>query len=432
MIKSFIESYIGKFLKKRKEKKDEQVIEIVLRVLKNTLSKKYKGYIYDSNYKNRRIISEILIELKANSKLVELKHVIDNGTFLESIKRNKFINVIDENLSDNPDDVNKFYIMFQDNLHREIEAAIMGSECAYKRFGIQSSEEVRNGIKDIQDNQDKNTDSIKKEIKKLMEKIIEIIKDTKNSDNCNVIDIFINNVPKKTFEGIDEKNIMSLEEYFNGRNLKDDKKWNDIKEKMDNFIDKLDKRQEYAINLSCCYSVGYYAGMKFRSKYCWHNIQLKQFSARRNRLETWDNEKLCDGEEDIEFKPIETKPYDKGGRLGVFISVSTRIDENIELDEIKLKHNLDDYVHFYIGDDKESNDFVESGYHASILADQIKKYIVKCKYDSLHIFVASPMGLMYKLGEKSFEFKNVNIYEYIPAEKKYFKLAEIPDSDTIN
>jgi hypothetical protein len=123
-------------------------------------------------------------------------------------------------------------------------------------------------------------------------------------------------------------------------------------------------------------------------------------------------------------------------------------EENLDVALVlSVTHDIYDDVKYYISKEEinvsriincqingsQSSSSVVDGYHAKMLADSIskivKKRIFEEKQNKLHIFSASPVALMFFLGQISRSFGRLIIYEYDfegLENSSYFPSFELP------
>lgn len=369
-------------------------------------------------------IKSILSEINIDDMLLMLR-VENIDKFVNQIKSRNLITVTTNQGNESGYDLVSFYSAFKTNIKVEAEKILKGNDTALKNLLVNAS------IKGVE-----NTEIIIENLKNIKEDLDNVInskEETKSNFNIGK-KIMIRNIKNGTEKIIDQcSSSLDLCEYFDGRICSKEENWQKIKAEIENFTDRLDCNSQYEMHLSVCYSIAYYLGICLNSKTS-RKISIIQSS---NGLVDWTPQLANDNKKYCEFVVKEEYLDENIDDIAICISVTSDIKEDVteylKSKEIKVKK----IINFTL-DSNTGNKSVENGNHAWNLATQIKnilnKRTLKERGANLYIFIAAPVAIAFFLGQLSFAFVNINLYEYtgiLEVDKIYKKSIYISKGERI-
>lgn len=396
-------------LKKYQEskKKEESKLEwIIISSIAEACLEEYPSYqiiFLEKDEKLLKAITGIMIDINVNDTVHMLKEETIN-VLVDSMAKQNLINVITKAGSESDDDLQSFYINFKKNILRISRQLLENNDIALKKLIVDANiEEV------------KKIDLILEELKELNKKLEKDNNQTENKTKTNLENIkkiMVRNIANGTEKIMKQcESTLDLCKHFNGRMCKSEEEWTNIKKEIEVFTDGLDCNVKYEMNLSVCYTIAYYLGMCLNSKSS-REIRIKQSS---NGSVDWTPDFSNDAKEYSEFIVEEEKSKENIGDLAICISITSDIKGDV-IEFLNAQHiEVEKVVNFTL-DKKVGNKAVENGNHAWNLAEQVKTWLskrtIKERNANLHIFIAAPVSIAFFLGQQSFAFKNINLYEY--------------------
>ena len=241
------------------------------------------------------------------------------------------------------------------------------------------------------------------------------VRETKDNEEVRRIIIYnIKTIPEELKKQC--YSYLDLSRYFDDRLCKDVKGWENIKKDVDEFTKSFEYSITYQIELVfICYSIAYYLGLCLNSK-TGRKIKVRQGN---KGLEDWTPDLSNDEKEYVKFLVDDKCVIDKDtDDIAITISATQDIRNDV-VEYIKAKDiNVKKVIHFELPDEIIGNKSVQGGNNAWKLAQQIKNWLnsnrtIKEKQANIHIFMAAPVTMAFFLGQQSFTFNNVSLYEYI-------------------
>lgn len=395
-------------LKKYQEnkKKEESTLEwIIISSIAEACLEEYPSYqiiFLEKDEELLKAIKRIVIKINVNDTVHMLKEESINE-LVDSMAKQNLINVITKSGSESDVDLQSFYINFKKNILRISRQLLEKNDVALKKLLVDANiEEV------------KNTELILEELKEL-KKLLKENNQSKNKIRTNLENIkkvMVRNIENGTEKIMEQcESTLDLCKYFNGRMCESEENWIEIKKEIEAFTDGLDCNVKYEMNLSVCYTVAYYLGICLNSKSS-REIRIKQSS---NGSVDWTPDFSNEIKKYNEFMVEEQKMKEGIGDLAICISVTSDIKGDV-VEYLNAKHiEVGKVVNFTL-DKKVGNKAVENGNHAWNLAEQVKTWLskrnIKERNANLHIFIAAPVSIAFFLGQQSFAFSNINLYEY--------------------
>lgn len=223
---------------------------------------------------------------------------------------------------------------------------------------------------------------------------------------------------------------LNLSAYFydNARKLSEGYTWIDVKEKLDTFLcQNVDSKYSHMIYNAVPYAVAFLTGQRIYQNRRSSTIDPVQILADGSK-KYWGKE---DGKEitnpenfTITRTVIDNEQFD----VAIVISITYAIENAVKMTLANSKTNIGKIIHFQL--DQTGSDSVRSGSHAWLLAQSIDKVVrnrsEKEKEGCLHIFVSSPISIMYHLGKLSKMYGEIQLYEFDPVTRSYFKSVHFP------
>lgn len=390
---------------KSKRKEESKLEWIMISSIAEACLEEYPSYqiIFLEKYeKLLKAINSIMFDIKVNDTVHMLTEENINRLVDSMVKQN-LINVITKSGSESDVDLHNFYNNFGKNILRISRELITENDIALNKLLVDANiEEV------------KNTELILEELREL--KIcLEENNQSKNETKTNlenVKKIMVRNIENGTEKVMEQcESTLDLCKYFNGRICESEENWIEIKREIETFTDGLDCNIKYEMNLSVCYTIAYYLGICLNSKSS-REIRIKQSS---NGSVDWTPNFSSDSKKYNEFTVEEQKMKEGIGDLAICISITSDIKEDV-IEYLDSQHiDVGKVVNFTLGENV-GNKTVENGNHAWNLAEQVKTWLgrrnIKERNSNLHIFIAAPVSIAFFLGQQSFAFSNINLYEY--------------------
>ncbi len=217
--------------------------------------------------------------------------------------------------------------------------------------------------------------------------------------------------------------IIDLRDFFDGRFLKKEYTWDIIIQKLKSDIC-LNIKQEnrYFIKLITHYSVAFMAGRFLNPK---SGVDTTLIQKSTSEEEIWET-KTGDVDKYEKLLIRNTKVNEDNYDMAIIISITRKIEYGVET--YIQRENLMIGTICYCSLPISSIDSVVDGKHAWELAKQISSYIESCftenRKGKLHIFISSPISLIFYLGRMSLAYGNGIIYDY------NYEKKEIEDTKT--
>lgn len=389
----------------------------------------YKILFLEEGEKLVQAIRSILIEIDIKDSSHMLTEDSINILVNKMVEKN-LINVTTNSGSQSLVDLEGFCNAFKGNILRTSKQLVKNNEKALKDllieaniFQLETIEEVKDTTNDIKND----TEEIKRILKKDRKVQNEITDAPKK--------IMIRNIKNGTEQIMEQcERTLDLCEHFEGRMCKSEEAWQKIKEKIEAFTEELDCSSEYEINLSVCYTIAYYLGICLNSKTS-RKIRIKQSS---NGLIDWTPNLSGDTKEYSKFKIQDQKIQEDVDDIAICISITSDIKadviEYLNSQQIGVKK----VINFTL-ENKVGTKSVENGNHAWKLTEEIKDWLMtkrtlKERNTNLHIFIAAPVSVAFFLGQQSFAFNKINLYEFtgiMEANKIYKKSIFISKGERI-
>lgn len=397
-----------KIIEKRKNELTGTFTSCILVSIKEAFKEEYFGY--KIKYPNSAKDFEYLIE-EVEKILIEFQIKDSRDAYLKSdsivaqLKEKRLITVVDEDGNENKYDVNKFYNLLNLNIRKHIGNNTVSNTELINRLifdGAMEKKELFSLVKDI-----------KEKLDNLENRIA--------NDNPSALNV---KVTTRELQDCDRKGmdlILDLSPHFNeNQSYKEGSNWEIVKDKIDSFIKTLDKDVNYVLHLKSNYSIAYYLGTKLKTKYD-YSIKLYQPTDGKKNIWRGDSKKEIFDYEKFKVNPIKLT----GKSTAIIISVTLDIKNDVKNALESMGEDITNIIEFKL----ESNRILD-GVHANKLANQVKAYLKKCSLlgtdNELHIFISSPISFPFILGDMSFDFNNVNLYEYVcNGEVIYEKAASI-------
>lgn len=246
----------------------------------------------------------------------------------------------------------------------------------------------------------------------------------KPSDDEDVI--FFRSFDKYTEETDSKK--LDLLSMFNGRFLIDGYTWDDIYSLIDEFVKKNMKIGcDYKVRLDVHLSIAFALGRVLNTK---SGIKAVPIQKTFDGLVEWGWHDNQSANYDS-FIISESKINSTGKDIAVVISVTNDIHEDVN--NYISACSLDVGTIYYLNLPNISNNSLENGYHAWLLAEQINDLIGRelkfKKKNVLHLFASCPVTLMFNIGKMSLSYGKVQLYEFDFKKEKtgtYYKTLLFP------
>ena len=221
----------------------------------------------------------------------------------------------------------------------------------------------------------------------------------------------------KTTEALSKSNVLNLTEYFDGRLLKHNCTWENVRERINNFCNSLKFNENYLITLSASYSVCFTCGKQIGQKNA--NITFN------NKAEVWSEKlyKKSVNKDQNEFELLETdNPIDNA--VLVF-SFDSDIIEDVK-DYLK-DTNFSNYGILVQKNISEERIISNNRFWDGVLSFCInaKEFIKRKKPEKTHLFYRGPAEGAFVIGQYAKEWGDCTVYEFnfdaTPREQKYIK-----------
>lgn len=238
--------------------------------------------------------------------------------------------------------------------------------------------------------------------------------ESRSVENNTFTDLGIRSFYRRAENMEDEtESMLCLLKYYDDRHLKENIHWQPhIQNEIEQFIsNKIEPGKSYRLHLDTHLSNAFLAG---------YNLDTK------SGIEIYPAQKTIKGR--VFWKPEMNPKVDYPNWITNYIN---RDEENLDMALVLgVTHDICDEVKHYIDseglkistiincciDKTQGNNSVIDGYHAKMLADNIslivKKRSVSQKRSKLHIFSASPVALMFVIGQVARSFGNIILYEF--------------------
>ena len=300
-----------KIIEKRKNELTGTFTSCILVSIKEAFKEEYYGYkvkypksVEDFEYFINQV-EKILMEFDIKSSTDAYER---SKSIVKQLKEKRLITVVDKDGNENKYDIDKFYHLLEQGIKKHIENNTVSSQELINRLIFEDSivnKEILNKVMDIGEKQG----------------------DSKNDENAAVeknIKVTTRELKETDWRGMDFK--LDLSSYFNDKqSFKKGCNWEVVKEKIDEFVETLDKDIDYVLHLKTNYSVAYYLGTKLKTKYD-YSIKLYQPSDGGKFIWRGNFDKdACDYEE-FEINPIKLT----GKSTAVIISVTYDIKNDVK------------------------------------------------------------------------------------------------------
>ncbi|NSB34515.1 SAVED domain-containing protein [Clostridium saccharoperbutylacetonicum] len=264
---------------------------------------------------------------------------------------------------------------------------------------------------------DNNTEKLVTEIKESNKKLIQDVrKKISNETTEKHRDeklIAIRSYARGTEESMQKASYpLDLLKYFNNRLPINNTVWEQIKEELIKFVNRLSNSEAYQIDASIHYSIIFFLGILLNSK-SGKTVKFNQYVANKGNQQ-WEPIGINNKEYTkfvVEDRNFEQDSDDIALCVSITNNIINDVSEFINSNNIKIEKIVN-----YKIEDNIGNLLVEDGQHAWALAQQIKKGLddrpLKKKAGNIHFFFAAPAGLVFFLGQMSFSLKNIHLYEF--------------------
>lgn len=424
----FSSKLISLLCEKVKEKKDEKSIQelgFLYTAVSISLSEEYRSYFINFDEKTLNTeIEDILIEID-NKKI---KDIFSQGfidIFIEKIRMKNIIYIEYDGKEASEYEKEKFYLKFKENL-----------KLALNKLSLKSSTLSNALITLAAINSMDNNENINKSIDKIKLLLEEIIKELKM--NIKKEDEEGKKVAIISFGKHDDEELKkmyystcNLLGYFNGRYIKADKSWEEIKDEIVRYANTLIPGSKYTIYFFAHLSIAYCLGACINSKDS-RKVSIMQQTSNNTldwRISENDNDELY---KDNLFEKYNKYLIDEEKRdIVISIGITQKIFEDVR--EFCIENNLEvkQIINIDMGD-KCGNSSVKSGKHAWMLAEKVKEIINKERIrGNVHLFMAVPNAFAFFLGQLTFNLKNVTLYEYAE-DDLYIESMHIKDVEALS
>lgn len=210
---------------------------------------------------------------------------------------------------------------------------------------------------------------------------------------------------------IDEnEKVIDLENYFEGRFLKVDYTWDNVLNDIKDYLGSIVKERRYYVKLVTTFSIAFMAGRIMNPK---SGIEAIPIQNTINGSEIWN----ISSHKSINYEKLLTRKEvvsDEFCDIALIISITRNIEEDVMeyINEEKLSVGSIYYCSFEV----TGIDSIIDGNHAWEISKQINNLIegrpIENKRGILHIFVASPVSIIFSLGKMSLSYGKGLIYEY--------------------
>ena len=408
-----ITQFIINLYKSNKDKKEAEINLLMNSVVSLALDKKnyYSFKVYGpTDFKEIfQKVNNILEELKVDNISMIADDILINH-FVNKFRASKVIEVETVNGDGCAADIDQFYKTFEECLKYILNEKIYNNETIYKTLLMEIQKlSYKDDIQMME-----SLDEIKKILKEMMSKLQEVCEE-KNSNKRN--DIIVISMGEYNKDEYSES--LDLRDYFDGRTIKKVDDWRKIEKYINEFANNLKKKMNKDminfLHLSAHLSIAYCTGICLNGKGM-YNINLKQITS--GNILDWSIDTSLDKREfsDNMFLVNEHIVDENNNDVAIAISTMNKsiyndINEYIKANRIPIKR----IIEFDMGDNGGGRS-VKNGTHAKTLADQVRKEIdkrdIKERKGNLHIFMAVPVSLAFFLGQVSFAFNRIRLYEH--------------------
>lgn len=392
--------------KDSKTKKEAEIVNFVSMALIISLENKYEGYtIYTNDIRNKNIyedVTQILEQLKIDNIFMMLNENIIHDFILKfqetnviSIKStNEFIAL----------DIDKFYSLFEIKFREVVLDLGKKNEIAYKDMMIYINGHMNEKLDYIL---------------KMLQDIYWKYEGKAMVNESNKSKVIVRSLGDFSQDSGNYELDFNFMDYFEKRSLKANFKWEDIKNQIEQYSKGLKNDLSYVIEAQAHLSIGFYLGACINSK-SHKDVTIIQKSGKNSE---WYVDENINSEEYEAFEESEELLNNQGEDIIVCISITQPID-NVVKEYIDRKNiNAKKIINFKFPNNNCNNNIVKDGNHCWKLATSVKNRVnleqSKSYRGKLHIFATAPFGLMFMLGQLSFAFRNVQLYEYIGGDAVY-------------
>ena len=424
---SDLPKYIINIYKTKKEEKEAQAYIIISTAVVFAANINYPSFRVFCPKKPEELykeIEQILFELDVRDiSIIAREDTISK--FINKFKESRIIDVETVNGDGCIADLEQFYSQFEINFRRILNNKIYDNDTNYRKVLMKLQEIAVDNSDDMKEKLD-NIHKVLEEMRESLQEVIdnEIYKESNKIHSPKVIVISRGEYNKEDYDMV-----LDLRGYFDHRFINNAEDWNAIKEEIQNFSQELKKKSHvdnpYTLYLSTHLSIAYCLGgcLNGKGNYGVNVIQITQ-----SKPLDWsiDSSK---SKEEFEDKLFNIISYKKDEEINdVAVCVSTRAASIYEDAQEFLKANdisVNRIIDFNLGD-KGGNKSVESGTHGWYLSNQVRDEISKRSFKerkgNLHLFMAVPVSMPFFLGQLSFDFKNIILYEHTtsPEEKDIY------------
>ncbi len=236
----------------------------------------------------------------------------------------------------------------------------------------------------------------------------------KNIVDDDYIDVGIRSFYRRAESMQDEtEKMLCLLDKYEGRHLKENLTWlSDINTEIERFIsEEIVRSKRYRMHLDTHLSNAFLAGYYLDTK---SGVEVYPLQKTQKGRILWLPEK--DDSKDYPDWHISSEDLtDDKLDVALVLGVTHDIYDDVKYFISREKLNVSRIINCQITGRQSGNSVID-GYHAKILADSISKIVKKRsieeKQKNLHIFSASPVALMFFLGQLSRSFGKIVLYEY--------------------
>ena len=433
-----IPKLICDFLINHKNKKEANICTLMFIAVKAVLELNYHSFKINKPDEDDELLNKIkniIGELRIDDITL-----IANGEklndFVNKFKESNVIDIKTVNGDGCKADINQFYYTFKKHLKSFLNQRVYNNKFLYETLDMElqqvtynNSEEIKVGLEDI-----------KKILLNIQLKLDEAIRKEEEKNN----NILISSMGE--YNEDDYSDVVDLRENFEFKKIKDTSSWDKVtseaRNSYRNIKKKLNKDGTNYMYLSLHLSLAFHAGACFNGKGM-HNLSLKQKTPRG--IVDWSINTSLPLEDYNDIKFNFTNNFIDENSKDIVISISTGAKRLYDPDGDEDSNDLNYYIHesdmkvrrildFNMGD-AGGNSSVKSGVHARFLAEQVRKEIDrlsrKDKEGKMHIFLATPVSFAFFLGQISFEWTNVQLYEFINDTKTYLPSIFIRNIDEL-
>lgn len=410
---SELPKYFVNLYKTNKDKKESEVKRFVSTAVALAADLKYHSFkVYGPEnvqgfYKH---IEDILLELN----IKDIKDITNGymfSKFISKFRESDIITIKAVNGDGSSADTDQFYTEFEHKLRIILNEKIYENNIVYKELLMSLEIAVANDTDDIKEK----IDSIYKLLLEMRDKLQEAIEnEEKNKKSSRIIAISMGEYDKNDYEFS-----LDLREYFTKRSINNKEDWNKIKEDIYEFSQKLKKEAHielpYILYLSAHMSIAYCLGVCLNGK---GNYGVNMMQNTQGKPLNWSidanrsREEFADKLFNIESHLVNEENNDVAVCISTLAnSIYEDTYEFIKANDMPVKRIID----FNLGDNG-GNRSVDGGTHGWYLANQVRDEIMRRSFKErkgkLHLFIATPVSIPFFLGQLSFAFKNIVLYEH--------------------